>query len=119
MTITSKTNDEVVLEALKKDLLFWTKKAEKCKAESEERDNVYTDLLNIHKEFTEIVQKKDYSEVTMNKLDKLKARKTVTDKILKKDSLKLNDNQFNAESQRDTLKSEINKIEFRMGLRNE
>lgn len=109
--------EKIVIEALKREFKRLSRIAEKAKAEAEENMNIATEMLAIHKEFAAIVNAKEHGEHVLRKLNALKKRRDKAQKILDKDLLTLLNKQSDAEIERDSLGSEIQRLEFRHSLR--
>ncbi|SDZ95299.1 hypothetical protein [Marinobacterium iners] len=108
---------EIALSAMKKEHKRLSRLADKAKADVDENMNVGSELLAIHKEFSEILNSKEYGEHIVKKLESLRVRRDKAQKILNKDLSKLLDKQYEAETKRDSLGSEIQMMEFRHSLR--
>lgn len=111
------SGEEIALSAMKKEHKRLSRLADKAKTDVDENMNVGSELLAIHKEFSEIVSSNEHGEHIVKKLESLQVRRDKAQKILNKDLLKLLDKQHEAETKRDRLGSEIQMMEFRHSLR--
>jgi len=109
--------EELALQAMKKEFNLLSKKADRKKAEADEYLSIGSEMLAIHKEFAEVVNSKKTDKATLKKLDELSVRSKRTKRIQKKNFMDLSDNQFKAESDRDDLGCEIQRLEFRRSIR--
>ena len=112
-----RTGEELAIFAMKKELARLTKLAEKAKAEADEATNIGTELIAIHKEFSEIVRSGDVGDSIVEKLDVLKKRSARAEKIRKKPLMKLFDRESNTAIERDNLASELHMREYSISLR--
>jgi hypothetical protein len=113
---TMNRGEELALRAMKKELVLLSRKAERAKAEADEFFSVGTEMLSIHKDFKIVVESKKHDDETIKKIDDLKKRSEKTERIRKKNHMKLSDKQFNTQYDRDCLASEIQRLEYRYSL---
>lgn len=111
------TGEELALNAMKKDFTRLSRIADKAKREADECMSVGSEMIAIHNEFVDIVKSGEHGEHIIKKLDVLKKRSARTEKIRKKDLVKLFDKEYETASDRDSLGSEIKMIEFRLSVR--
>ena len=112
------TGEELALAAMKKEFKRLSRKADRAKAESEEYMGTGSEIIAIHEEFVAIVKSDERGMSVLKKLDALKKRREKTDKIRKKDLMKLLDKEYETAITRDKLGGEIQRLEFRLELRN-
>lgn len=112
-----KSGEEIALSAMKKELTRLSRIADKANAEVDEYLNIGSELLAIHEEFSEIVKSKEHGSHIVKKLEVLKGRRDRAQKITDKELIKLLDKQHKAEIERDSLRQEIHRTEFRFSLR--
>jgi hypothetical protein len=117
MSLTYSDGEELALSAMKKEFKRLSRLAEKATAEYDEYINIGSELVAIQEEFARIVNAKEHGHHIIQKLESLQARRKKAMKILDKDLLKLIDKQHLAEIKRDSLGSEIQRLEFRRSLR--
>lgn len=108
-----KTTEELKLDALKREYRRLSNIAERKKKLADEMMSVGTEKLAIHNEFVELVQG-GVTPATERKLAELQKRNDRADKLLKMDSVKVMDEQIEAEFERDQLKSAIQSMEYYM-----
>lgn len=108
-----RAGEKIALEAMKKEFVRLSRAADRAKSEADEHMNVGSEMIAIHNEFAEIVKSKATGPEVVEKLDVLKKRKDRADKVVKKNLVKLLDKQYEAESARDNLGTEIQMAEFR------
>lgn len=116
MSIHHRPAKNIVLDAMKKELARLQRIADKAKAECDEYISIGQEAFAIHDEFAKIVNSKEIGQHVIKKLDELKKRREKVDKVLKKDFVKLTDNQFRAEMEVMALASEISHMGFRARL---
>jgi len=110
------TGEELVLKILKKELLKISKKADKDEKEIQEYMGVGTETVKIHEDIKAILEGKSQSDLSMKKLASIKRRKAKVDKILEKDMSTLMSKEEDSARERDLLKEEIQRIEFRINM---
>jgi len=109
--------EEIVVSALKKELVRLAGVADRAKAAADEYMNTGTEMIAIYEEFGGIVDLKESGKAVLNKLAVLRDREAKVNKVRKKDFLKLCNKQSKAEIERDSLISEIGMMEYRLNLR--
>jgi len=109
--------EELSLIAMRKEFTALSRKADKAKQEADECCSVGTEMIAIHREFVEIVESKETGSEVVKKLEALKKRRDRTDKIRKKDLIKLFDKEYKTGEDRDSLGSEIQMLEYRQSVR--
>jgi hypothetical protein len=110
-------NEDLVLQALRKEHTRLSRAAEKAKLESDEASTVGSEFIDIHKEWKSILDSGEHEKKTLERLDKLQKRRDRARKILDKDLVKLFDKEGSLRMDRDALAEEINLIELRRSIR--
>lgn len=105
--------EELAIQAMKKEFKRLSKVAERAKKETDEHINIGSEILGIHKEFSDIVNAKESTKETALKLNALIKRSERATKIRKKSLLELIEKQSKSEIERDNLLIELQNAEFR------
>ena len=109
--------EEIVVNALKKELVRLSGAADRAKAALDEYMSTGTEMIAIHEELTVIVKSKKTGKAVIDKLAALQDRESKVNKILKKSLPRLSDKQITLEIERDSLMGEISMMEYRWSMR--
>lgn len=99
------------LRVLNRELISLSNYATKMKNDVDDYLTIGTELLDIHRQFIDIVESKQVNEASVKKLESLTKRRDKITKIQKKDFTALMDRQFDAEQERDELHRVIHHLE--------
>ncbi len=108
---------DLVIAALEKEFRRLSAVAEKKKAECDECFSAPTDLLEVRRKASEILETLDPGTSALKKLKTLAEEETRLLKLIKKSSIDFMDAQHLAEAERDNLGQELSFLKFRYGVK--
>lgn len=111
-----KTDDEIILSALERELKRLTDIAVKIKAKTAARLNAGTKILEIQRETIEVLNGK-VNDAGLARLKELDSAESEARKLLKFDIIKILDKEYDAESERDSVARVLASHRFAMGFR--
>ena len=109
--------EELLLQAARKELKRLERIAQKAADALQESDNVADELIEVNREFEQIVESREVSADVVKKLEALQERRDRAFEVLGQDYVALLNKKDDADLDCSALLSEIRAIEFRQAAR--